>query len=54
MEKHILTREQLNLFWQHLKQEDREQSTIEKYLRDLQLFAIWLAGRTVTVRGQDN
>ena len=48
MEKHILTREQLNLFWQHLKQEDREQSTIEKYLRDLQLFAIWLAGRTVT------
>ena len=48
MEKHILTREQLNLFRQHLKQEDREQSTIEKYLRDLRLFAIWLTGRTVT------
>ena len=48
MENHILTREQLNLFRQHLKQEDREQSTIEKYLRDLRLFAIWLTGRTVT------
>ncbi len=48
MDNHILTMHQFNLFRWHLKQEDREQSTIEKYLRDLRLFAIWLAGRTVT------
>ena len=48
MDNHILTMDQFNLFRWHLKQEDREQSTIEKYLRDLRLFAIWLAGRTVT------
>lgn len=48
MEKHILTMDQFNLFRQHLKQEDREQSTIEKYLRDLRLFAAWLADRAVT------
>ena len=48
MEKHILTKDQFNLFQLHLKQEDREQSTIEKYLRDLRLFSAWLAGRAVT------
>ena len=48
MEKHILTNDQFSLFQQHLKLEEREQSTVEKYLRDLQLFAAWLAGRTVT------
>ena len=48
MNHHILTMDQFNLFRQHLKQEDREQSTIEKYLRDLRLFAAWLADRAVT------
>ena len=48
MQDHILTGSHIVLFQQHLKQEDREQSTIEKYLRDLRLFAIWLAGRVVT------
>ena len=48
MENHILTNDRFHLFQQHLKQEEREQSTIEKYLRDLQLFAAWLAGRPVT------
>ena len=48
MENHILTNNQFSLFQQHLKSEDREQSTIEKYLRDLRLFAAWLAGRKVT------
>lgn len=48
MENHILTNDQFSLFQQHLKLEEREQSTVEKYLRDLQLFAAWLAGRSVT------
>lgn len=48
MQDHILTGSHIVLFQQHLKQEDREQSTIEKYLRDLRLFAAWLAGRAVT------
>lgn len=48
MGNHILTDDQFRLFRQHLKLEEREQSTIEKYLRDLQLFASWLAGRPVT------
>ncbi len=48
MDNRILTTEHFNLFRQHLRQEEREESTIEKYLRDLQLFAAWLAGRAVT------
>ncbi|MBD5161948.1 MAG: site-specific integrase, partial [Oscillibacter sp.] len=48
MGNHILTDDQLCLFRQHLKLEEREQSTVEKYLRDLQFFAAWLAGRPVT------
>ena len=48
MQDHILTGSHIVLFQQQLKQEDREQSTIEKYLRDLRLFAAWLAGRAVT------
>ena len=48
MEHRILSNNLFDLFRQHLKQEDREQSTIEKYLRDLRLFAIWLSGRAVT------
>ena len=49
MQNHILTDRQIVSFQQHLKSEDREQSTIEKYLRDLRHFMIWLAGREVTV-----
>ena len=48
MQDHILTGSHIVLFQQHLKQEDREQSTIEKYLRELRLFAAWLADRPVT------
>ena len=48
MQNHILTDSQIILVQQHLKSEEREQSTIEKYLRDLGLFAVWLAGREVT------
>ena len=48
MQNHILTDSQIVSVQQHLKSEEREQSTIEKYLRDLGFFAVWLAGREVT------
>ena len=48
MQNHVLTDSQIVSFQQHLKSEEREQSTIEKYLRDLRLFAAWLTDRPVT------
>ncbi len=48
MDGHILTNGQLILFKHQLKSEEREQSTIEKYMRELRLFRTWLAGRPVT------
>lgn len=48
MQNYILMDSQIAAFQKHLKSEEREQSTIEKYLRDLRLFAAWLTGREVT------
>ena len=48
MDGHILTNEQLISFRHHLMSEEREQSTIEKYIREVRLFQAWLAGRPVT------
>ena len=48
MSRHILTMDQLVLFQQHLAGEEREQSTIEKYIREIRFFQTWLAGRSVT------
>lgn len=48
MDGHILTTEQLISFKHQLKSEEREQSTIEKYVREVRLFQAWLAGRAVT------
>lgn len=48
MDSHILTTEQLISFKHLLKSEEREQSTIEKYVREVRLFQAWLAGRAVT------
>ena len=48
MSGHILTMNQLVLFQQHLAGEEREQSTIGKYMREVRLFQTWLAGRSVT------
>lgn len=44
MDRHI-NREQLIAFEQHLRVEEREPSTIEKYLRDVRAFAAWLDKR---------
>ena len=48
MSGHILTMDQLVLFQQHLAGEEREQSTIEKYIREIRFFQTWLTGRSVT------
>ena len=41
MEKHI-NQAQLTAFERHLRLEEREPGTIEKYLRDVRAFAAWL------------
>ena len=48
MSGHILTMNQLVLFQQHLAGEEREQSTIEKYIREIRFFQTWLMERSVT------
>ena len=35
-------------FRQHLEAKEREESTIEKYLRDMRLFLRWLPDKAVT------
>ena len=47
MGKHIGS-EQLTAFEQHLRLEERAPGTIEKYLRDVRAFAVWLADRPLT------
>lgn len=47
MEKHIGKRE-LRGFEDHLRREERERGTIEKYLRDVGRFAAWLDGRALS------
>ncbi len=47
MNSYILTNEQFISFKHQLKSEDHEQSTIEKYIREVRLFTRWLAGRPV-------
>ena len=47
MEKKIDTT-QILAFHQFLREDEREQSTVQKYLRDVQIFADWIGGQTVT------
>ena len=48
MDGHILTNGQLTSFKHQLRSEEREHSTIEKYMREVGLFRTWLAGCPVT------
>ena len=47
MEIHILKEEKLMAFRLYLREEEREEGTIEKYLRDIRAFAVWAGGREV-------
>lgn len=48
MTEHKLTSEQITVFEQCLRTEERAPGTIEKYLRDVQAYGLWLDGREVT------
>lgn len=43
-----LTVRQITAFEEYLRTEEREQTTIEKYLRNIRVFAAWLGGAPVT------
>ena len=48
MKRHSITDEEISRFCQHLRGEEREPGTIEKYHRDVRAFAAWLQGREVS------
>ena len=43
-----LTADQITAFGDYLRTEEREQSTIEKYLRNIRTFSVWLSDAPVT------
>ena len=43
-----LTADQITAFEEYLRTEEREQTTIDKYLRNIHVFAVWLGGAAVT------
>ena len=48
MTEHILTAEQITAYGRWLHQEERAAGTMEKYLRNVRAFALWLDGRPIT------
>lgn len=48
MNNQILTPEQISAYAAYLRLEERAAATVNKYLRDITLFAEWLEGRPVT------
>lgn len=48
MEGHFLTEEIIQRFEQYLRSEEKSQNTVEKYLRDIQVFITHLDGTEVT------
>lgn len=48
MEKRTITTKQIVSFGQFLREEERSSATVEKYLRELRLFAAFLSGGEVT------
>lgn len=48
MNKYILTSAHVAAYTQFLRREERSSSTVEKYIRDVCRFVLWLEGREVT------
>ena len=48
MKTHSLIPAQITAYERYLRTEERSSGTIEKYLRDVRAFAVWLNGRIVT------
>lgn len=47
MDGYRITEKQTEAFRQHLRAEERGEGTVEKYLRDVRAFAVWLGKRSV-------
>ena len=47
MNKKIITNELINNFKFYFYEEERSGNTIEKYMRDIQIFREWLQGRSI-------
>lgn len=48
MENRQLTQQQIRAYAHHLQLEEKSGATLEKYLRDVQAFARWLDGRSIS------
>ncbi len=48
MQRRILTSEAIDCFKKNLREEEKSENTIEKYLRDVRAFAAYLGGAAVT------
>lgn len=48
MNDYMITADLISAYGYYLKQEERTQATVEKYLRDVRAFALWLDGKAVT------
>lgn len=48
MQEYFVTDQRIEGFEQYLRHEERACGTIEKYLRDVRKFSVWLSGREVT------
>ncbi len=48
MKGRYITNTQLTLFEKYLRQEERAEATVKKYIHDLQKFVLWLDGREIS------
>ena len=48
MNEYKLTSKHIQLYADHLRLEEKGAATIEKYLRDIRTFSLWLEQRTLT------
>ena len=48
MQTYVMTENMIGEYRQHLREEERASGTIEKYMRDVRRFKVWLNGRCVT------
>ena len=48
MKNRILTSKQMDAYEKNMRREERSDATVEKYLRNVRAFAVWLDGRPVT------
>lgn len=45
---HVLTEEKIREFYAYLQREEKQKATVEKYVRNIRFFAVWLDGRGIT------